>query len=71
LFDIEGNSILLRREESKEIRSQLGRARNAKERAYVVARFEEPSAKVVVMPATEVLKAKRLSPDKGGIPWRY
>lgn len=71
LFSVEGESLLLGGAKRREIRRQVRLARNARERAYIVAKFEEPVAKVVVMPATEALKAKRLSPDKGGIPWRY
>jgi hypothetical protein len=71
LLGVEGESLVLGTANKREIRRQVRLARNANERVYIVAKFEEPVAKVVVMPASEALKAKRLSPDRGGIPWRY
>ena len=66
-----GDSILLTAVERKEIRRQLRLARVSGETAYMVVKFTQPSGKVVVMPAAEAIKAKRLSWDNGGIPWRH
>jgi hypothetical protein len=71
LLSVQGDSLVLGTANKRDIRRQVRLARNAGERAYIVAEFDEPLAKVAVMPASEALKAKRLSPDKGGIPWRY
>ncbi|MDP2897846.1 MAG: hypothetical protein Q8Q12_15030 [bacterium] len=71
LWQAERDPFLLAPSDRREIRRQarLGKSTNA--RTYIVARFEEPTCKVIVMPVAKALKAKRLSPDKGGIPWRY
>jgi hypothetical protein len=71
LLSVEGESLVLGTANKRHIRRQVRLARNASERVYIVAKFEEPVAKIVVIPASKALKAKRLSPDKGGIPWRY
>ena len=63
------DSILLTSRERKQICRQLRLARNLGERAYVVVKFSEPASKVVVVPAVGTIKAKRVTSDKGGIPW--
>ena len=65
----EGDSILLKARERKEICRQLRLARNLGERAYVVVKFLQPADKVVVVPAVGAIKAKRVTYSKGGIPW--
>lgn len=71
LWQAERDPLLLGPSDRREIRRQARLGKRANARTYVVARFEEPTCRVIVMPAAKALKAKRLSPDKGGIPWRY
>jgi len=66
---VEGDSVLLTVVDRKRIRRQLRLARISGETVYMVVKFEEPSGKVLVLPASEAVKVKRLSSDKGGIPW--
>ena len=66
---VEGDSILLTVVDRKRICRQLRMAQISGETAYMVVKFEEPSGKVLVVPAAEAIKVKRLSSDKGGIPW--
>ena len=71
LWQAERDPFLLSPSDHREIRRQARLGKGADAGTYIVARFEEPTCKVIVMPAAMALKAKRLSPDKGGIPWRY
>ena len=67
---VEGDSVLLTVVDRKRICRQLRLAQLSAETVYMVVKFEEPSGKVLIVPAAEALKVKRLSSDKGGIPWR-
>ena len=64
-----GDSILLTVSDRKDMRRQVRLAHRAGETAYLVAKFEEPDGKVLVMPAEEAVALRRLSSDKGGVPW--
>ena len=55
----------------REIRSQQRLARQEAQQCYLVAKFELPTGKVVAMPAATALKARRISSEKGGIPWDF
>ena len=68
LWQAERDPFLLAPSDRREIRREARLGKSANARTYIVARFEEPTCKVIVMPAAEALKAKRLSPEKGGIP---
>ena len=66
---VEGDSVLLTVVDRKRICRQLRLAQISGETVYMVIKFEEPSGKVLIVPAAEAGKVKRLSSDKGGIPW--
>ena len=66
---VDGNSILLTLVDRKRISRQLRLGQISGETVYLVIKFEEPSGKVLVVPAAEAIKVKRLCSDKGGIPW--
>ncbi len=68
---VEGDSVLLTVVDRKRIYRQLRLAQISGETAYMVVKFEEPSGKVLVVPASKAIKTKRLSAEKGGIPWHY
>ena len=57
--------------EHETLAKQARIARKAREKAYLVIKFERPEAKVVVLPASRAVKARRLCWDKGGIPWGW
>ena len=67
----EGESLLLSPAQRKHLRRQVRVAERVNERAYVVIRFEGTATKVVVMPAGEAIRARRLSCDRGAIPWYH
>ena len=69
LLRVEGDSVLLTVVDRKRICRQLRLAQISGETAYMVVKFEEPGEKVVVVPAIEAVRTKRLNSDKGGIPW--
>jgi hypothetical protein len=71
LWQAERDPFLLGPSDRREIRRQTRLGKGANARIYIVAWFEEPTCKVIVIPAAKAVKTKRLSPDKGGIPWRY
>jgi hypothetical protein len=64
-----GHWVTIAAAERKEMRRQARLARNAHEKAYLVLRFGPPAGRVVVLPARQALKAKRVSSERGGIPW--
>ena len=66
---VEGDSILLTLVDRKRICRQLHLGETSGEAVYLVVKFEDPSGKVLVVPAAEAIKVKRLCSDKGGIPW--
>lgn len=66
---VEDDSVLLTVVDRKRICRQLRLAQISGETVYMVVKFKEPSGKVLVVPAAEAVKVKRLSSDKGGIPW--
>lgn len=66
---VEGDSVLLTVVDRKRICRQLRLAQTSDETAYMVVKFEQPYRKVVVVPAAEAIKVKRVCADKGGIPW--
>lgn len=51
------------------INHQMDLARKAREKAYLVVKFEHPEPKLLILPARTAMKAGRLHSDKGGIPW--
>ena len=69
LWHTDGDSILLSTTDVRNVRRQVRLAHHAGEKAYLVAKFEEPDGKVLVMPAEEAVALRRLSSDKGGVPW--
>ena len=66
---VEGDSVLLTSPDRKDIRCQVRLALNAGEQCFLVVKFGYPGGKAVIMAAAEAIKAKRLTRDKGGIPW--
>ena len=44
-------------------------ARRSKEDCYLVAAFGRPVEKVVVLPANKAVRMKRITAQRGGIPW--
>ena len=68
---IEGESILLTGSERRALRREIRLADNAGYRCYLVIRFGQLEGKVIVVPAVEALKTRRLSAEKGGIPWHW
>lgn len=69
LFVAEATTRTLNRFEREDVEYQLKRARELKQEAYVVVRFEKPSRKVVVLPAASALQQRTIHSIKGGIPW--
>jgi len=69
LRHIEGDSLRLSPADRKALRRQIRLAHNAGEWVYLVVKFEQPAGTLLVIPATEAVKAKRLGSDKAGIPW--
>ena len=65
----DNDSILLGPAYRKTIRRQARLARRAGERCFLVVTFWHPESKVLVMPALEAVKAKRIRSNRGGIPW--
>lgn len=70
LFLAHGRSKGLNQTDIADVKCHLRHAAKNRQKAYVVIRFSEPEHKVVVMPAENVLKRKRILPRKGGFPWR-
>jgi len=55
--------------EHENLERQARLARKAREKAYLVVKFELPEPRVVVLPAERVAQMGLLRSDKGGIPW--
>jgi len=51
------------------VRREARLARRGKEDCYLVAAFGRPVEKVVVLPAGEAVRMKRIMAQRGGIPW--
>ena len=66
---VQRGSVLLTLVDRKRICRQLHLGEISGETVYMVVKFEEPSGKILVVPAAAAIKAKRLSSDRGGIPW--
>ena len=57
--------------EHENIKRQTVAARKARQKAYLIVKFERPVGKVVIMPAEKAAQVGRLRSDKGGIPWDW
>jgi len=57
--------------EHENIKRQIEAARKARQKAYLIVKFERPVGKVVIMPAEKAAQVGRLRSDKGGIPWDW
>jgi len=68
---VEGGSILLTVVDRKGIRRQMRLAQKYKELCFLVVKFGHPDGKAIVLPAAVAIKIKRLTSDRGGIPWDY
>lgn len=64
-----GKSKSLNRTERDDVELQIRRAQRLNQETYVVIKFIKPECKAVVLPAERALLKKRLTPNKGGIPW--
>jgi len=67
----EGSTRRLTAIEHENIKRQIEAARKARQKAYLVVKFERPVDKVVVMPAEKAAQVGRVRSDKGGIPWDW
>ena len=69
LFVATGVIKTLRREERIRLRTQIRRAQEAGQEAFVVVRFTVPQAKLVIKPAEAVLQTSKVGSARGGIDW--
>jgi hypothetical protein len=69
LFVAAGRVEVLRPAERKNLVNEIQNAQKAKQKPYVVVRFELPAAKIIVKPADKVLQTGRIGSARGGIAW--
>ena len=69
LFVAAGRVKVLRPYERRNLADEIRNARKAKQKPYVVVRFELPEAKAVIKPADKVLQTGRVGSARGGIAW--
>lgn len=69
LFAAAGRVKVLRPAERKNLVNEIQNAQKAKQKPYVVVRFELPAAKIIVKPADKVLQTGRIGSARGGIAW--
>jgi hypothetical protein len=66
---VDGDSMLLTPGQRKAVRAQARLAKRARQQCFVVVKFTHPVASAVVVPAAQALRMRRLTSEKGGIPW--
>ncbi len=71
LFRADGDTWKPTPAERQTIEEQIRDGENAAEHVFVVVRFNEPIARLIVQPASDVLARGRVTADKGGIPWEW